>query len=159
LADFDALIARAHERGMHVILDLVANHSSSEHPWFKDAAAGADHPFRNYYVWSDHDLGWGAPWGGGSTWYPLGGAWYYGAFWSGMPDLNYRNPAVRAEMEDVAKFWLERGADGFRLDAARYLVESGFDAGPICQADTSETHSYWNEFRSAVERAKPNALL
>ncbi len=156
LTDMDALIAAAHARGIRVITDLVLNHTSSDHAWFKDSASGDGAARRDWFVWSAQQEGWTQPWGGGQTWHRRGNAWYYGLFSEYMPDLNYRNPAVRAEMTDVARFWLARGLDGFRLDAARYLVETGPAAG---QQDTELTHAFWKEFRAATGSTAQNGIL
>ena len=106
------------------------------------------------------DPGWAPPWdifAKGSTWHPLNGAYYYGVFWGGMPDLNLRTPAVRAEVKRLASYWLDKGVDGFRLDAARYLIETG--GGLTGQADTPETHAFWKEFSAHVRSVKPDAVL
>ena len=92
----------------------------------------------------------------GSVWHELGGVYYYGLFWQGMPDLNFRTPAVREQMIAAARFWLARGLSGFRLDAARYLIESGGGSG---QADTEETHAFWREFTAATAEESPDVLL
>ncbi|HMA17269.1 MAG TPA: alpha-amylase family glycosyl hydrolase, partial [Thermoanaerobaculia bacterium] len=156
-ADFDRLIAEAHRRGIRVILDLVLNHTSAKHPWFRSASTDTASRYRDWFVWSRTDPGWGQPWNpSGSSWHPAAGGYYYGLFWGGMPDLNFRNTAVRTEMERVATFWLDRGVDGFRLDATRHLIEDGPDAG---QSDTPETHAFLREFAAAVRRVKPGAVL
>ncbi|HEY7728645.1 MAG TPA: alpha-amylase family glycosyl hydrolase [Candidatus Eisenbacteria bacterium] len=155
-ADFDSLLARAHRRGIRVILDLVLNHTSSWHPWFRDAASSPRARHRSWYVWRDDDPGWTQPWGNGPTWHRSGDAYYYGIFWSGMPDLNFRNPEVRAEMERIATLWLKRGVDGFRLDATRHLVETGPGAG---ESDAPETHAFLREFAASVRRVNPGAVL
>ena len=156
-ADFLRLLDEAHRRGIRVIVDLVVNHSGAGHPWFVSAASSANSPHRDFYVWNPTDPGWRQPWGGNTgTWHPGGGAYYYGVFWSGMPDLNWRSPALREEVKRIASLWLERGVDGFRLDATRYLVENG--SGPL-QADTPETHAALKEFAGHVRRVKPAALL
>ncbi len=156
-ADVLRLLDEAHRRGIRVIVDLVVNHSGVGHPWFVSAASSADSYYRDFYVWSPTDPGWKQPWGGNTgTWHPSGGAYYYGVFWSGMPDLNWRSPALREEVKRIASLWLERGVDGFRLDATRYLVETG--AGPL-QADTPETHAALKELAAHVRRVKPAALL
>jgi glycosidase len=160
LEDFQRLCDEAHRRGMRVILDFVINHTSAAHPWFADSASSPTSPRRNWYVWSDRNLAWNQPWdpvfSRGATWHERGGAWYYGVFWGGMPDLNLRTPAVREEVKRLATLWLERGADGFRLDAARYLIETGSGPG---QADTQETHAFWKEFAAHVRGVKPDAVL
>ncbi len=150
LADLTTLVQRAHEKGMKVILDLVPNHTSVEHPWFVDSASSTAK--RDWYVWSAANPGWGQPWGGGQTWYPMNGAYYYAVFWSGMPDLNWNNQAVAAEMSAIASRWLATGVDGFRLDAVRYLVENGPGAG---QQDQPETHAALRDFVANVRAAYP----
>ena len=125
LATLDELLTEAHRRGIRVVIDLVLNHSSSEHPWFLDSARGADAPHRDWYVWSDEALDWPRPWEEAQTWHARGASWYYAVFWGGMPDLNYTTAAVQDEALAISRFWLARGIDGFRLDAVRYLVETG----------------------------------
>ncbi len=157
LADFDALIAEARRRNLRVILDMVLNHSSSQHPWFIDSRAGATAAKRAWYVWSPTDPGWGSPVGTGNSfryWGPTGN-YYFAVFDGSMPDLNLRNPAVEAELVDSMKFWLARGVDGFRLDAVRYFVENG---GPS-QVDQPETHAFLQRIRAALQRQYPDALL
>lgn len=156
-AQMDLLIAACHQRGIKVLLDFVPNHTSSQHPWFLDAVASATSVHRDWYIWSRTDPGWLQPWGSATTWYQAGstGAWYYAVFWSGMPDLNWRNPAVRAEMDATASRWLARGVDGFRLDAVRYLAEDG--AG--LQQDRADTHAYLAQWAAGVLAANPHAML
>jgi len=156
-ADLERLFSEAHRRGMRVIVDLVLNHTSSQHPWFIDSASSPASARRDWYVWRGDDPGWGQPWNSSQgTWHERQGAWYYALFWSGMPDLNYRTPAVREEAKRIARFWLQRGADGFRLDAVRHLVETGPGAG---QSGNPETHAFLREFAAAVKAARPDALL
>jgi glycosidase len=156
-ASFVRLLDEAHRRGIRVIVDLVVNHSGVGHPWFVAAASSPASPFRDFYVWSPTDPGWKQPWGGNTgTWHRSGNEYYYGVFWSGMPDLNWRSPALREEVKRIASLWLERGVDGFRLDATRYLVEDGSGAS---QADTSETHAALREFAGHVRRVKPEAFV
>jgi glycosidase len=155
-ADFHRFLEEAHRRGIRVILDFVMNHTSSEHPWFIDSASSSTSPKRDWYVWSATNPGWTQPWGGDPTWHLKNNAYYYGVFWSGMPDLNYRTPAVKEEMFRLGRHWLTEGADGFRLDATRYLVEDGPGPG---QADTPETHQVLKEFAADVQRTKPDAIL
>jgi alpha-amylase len=150
--DFKRLMDEAHKRGIRVIIDLVLNHTSSEHPWFQ-AARDPNSPYRDWYVWSDEDPGTLGPWDA-KAWYPTANGYYYAIFWDKMPDLNYANPEVVAEMNKVAKFWLEEmGVDGFRLDAARYLVEQGEEL-----ADSPANHQYWKNFRLAYKDANPEAI-
>src|ERR1700687_5098858 len=156
-ADFDQLLAEAHKRGIKIVVDLVLNHTGGDHPWFVESAKSPTSAKRDWYVWSPTDLHWTQPWNHeGPTWHERRGAFYYGIFWSGMPDLNYRTPAVREEVKRIAALWLRRGVDGFRLDAARYLFEDGPGAG---QHDLPETHAFWKEFASHVRSVKPEATL
>lgn len=155
-ADFQRLLEEAHKRGIRVIVDFVMNHSSSEHPWFIESASSASSPKRDWYVWSAVNPGWRQPWGGDPSWHLRNGAYYYGVFWSGMPDLNYRNAEVKAEMFRIARHWLDQGVDGFRLDATRYLVETGPGPG---QSDTADTHQLLKELSAEVRRTKSNAIL
>jgi alpha-amylase len=155
--DLRRLCDEAHRRGMRVIVDLVLNHTSREHPWFIESASGPSSAKRDWYVWSPTELHWPQPWNAaGSTWHKKNGAWYYGLFWAGMPDLNFRTPAVREEAKRLAALWLSRGVDGFRLDAIRHLVEDGPGAG---QNDTPETHAYLKEFAAHVRAVRPDAVL
>lgn len=156
-ADFDAFVQAAHARGIRVIIDFVANHSSRYHPWFADSSSNPQAAKRDWYVWADQDSGWTQPWSGsGRAWHKLGAGWYYGVFSEGMPDLNYKKPAVRQEMTAIANAWLDRGLDGFRLDAVRYLIEEGEGEG---QQDTLSTHQFWAEFRAALAAKHPEAML
>src|SRR5882762_4535326 len=118
-ASMDTLISECHKRGIRVILDYVPNHTRIRHSWFSDSSR------RDWYVWSTANPGWTQPWSSSATWFQNGAARYYAVFWSGMPDLNWKTEAVRAEMGAAASRWLARGVDGFRLDAVRYLVEDG----------------------------------
>lgn len=146
-ADFTALVAACESRGMKVVLDLVMNHTSDQHPWFVDARSGPDAEHRDWYWWRSDDPGWKQPFGTANVWHRFGGnAYYYGVFSSTMPDLDYRTPAVAAEMTDVAHDWIGRGAAGFRLDAARYLVES--EDGQL--ADQPGTHAFWKSLRATL---------
>jgi len=157
-SDFDVLLAAAHLAGLKVLLDYVPNHTSSQHPWFAEAVLGPSAPHRDFYVWSTTDPGWPEPWGGGRSWYEWGGAgdWYYAAFSSAMPDLNWRNPLVGQELAARAVDWLNRGVDGFRLDAVRYLVENGPGPG---QQDQPETHADLRAFTATVRAASPQAIV
>jgi alpha-amylase len=156
-ADFERLVSEAHRRGIRIILDFVVNHTGSDHPWFTDSASSPSSAHRDWYVWRGSDPGWTQPWGGTNpTWHSMNGAYFYGVFWAGMPDLNFRTPAVRREIERLARLWLDRGVDGFRLDAARHIVEDGPGQA---QVDTPETHAYWKEFASFVRTSKPEAVL
>jgi glycosidase len=131
MPDLEHLISEVHRRHMKLIMDLVINHTSSEHPWFVASASSPDNPYHDYYVWRDFasvqdeinkktttfdsdNL---------TQWHKWKDAedHYYGFFWKGMPDLNFDNPAVRQEVFKIGKFWLNKGIDGFRMDAARHI--------------------------------------
>lgn len=157
-ADFQRFLDEAHKRDIRVIVDLVLNHTSVEHPWFVDSASSATSPKREWYVWSATDPGWKQPWGGNDpSWHFRNGAYYYGAFWSGMPDVNYNHAPAKAEMFRITRHWLMQGVDGYRLDATRYLVETG--PGEAGQADTAGTHQVLKELSAEVRRIKPQAVL
>lgn len=126
LAGFDLLVANAHERGIRVVLDWVANHTSEEHPWFVESRSSRDNPKRDWYVWADPGPDGGPPNDWTSAFAAIGPAWsldevtgqyYLHSFAPQQPDLNWDNPQVEAAMHDTARFWLDRGVDGLRLDA------------------------------------------
>ena len=130
LADFDRLLAEAHRHGIRVILDFVPNHTSALHPWFQASRRSRDDPKREWYLWRDPAPDGGPPnnWlavFGGRAWTrdALTGQYYYHAFLPEQPDLNWRHPEVRAAMLEVLRFWLDRGVDGFRIDALRHLIK------------------------------------
>ncbi len=130
MADFDALLAAAHERGLKLILDLVPNHSSDEHPWFVEARASRDNPRRDWYIWRDPAPDGGPPnnWlsnFGGPAWTldEATGQYYLHLFDPKQPDLNWRNPAVRAAIYDAMRFWYRKGVDGFRVDVIWMLIK------------------------------------
>ncbi|MCW5697535.1 MAG: DUF3459 domain-containing protein [Bauldia sp.] len=139
LADFDRLVAAAHEAGIRIILDFVPNHTSNQHPWFLESRSSRDNPKRDWYVWKDPRPDDGVPnnWisnFGGSAWTfdAATGQYYYHAFLKEQPDLNWRNPAVRAAMHDALRFWLDRGVDGFRVDVIWHLIKDGeFRDNPV----------------------------
>ena len=130
MADFDELLQRIHEAGMKLILDLVPNHSSDEHPWFQESRSSRDNPKRNWYIWQDPKPDGSPP----NNWLSVfgGSAWewdektkqyYYHAFLVKQPDLNWRNPEVEKAMLDIMRFWLDKGVDGFRVDAMWHLIK------------------------------------
>jgi glycosidase len=154
-ADFKRLVAEAHRRGIRVLVDLVLNHASSEHPFFKEALRDPTSPHRSWFRFSPTPSAERGPWGQ-VLWHksPVRDEYYYGIFTAEMPDLNYATRAVRDEAERVAQFWLtEMGVDGFRLDAVPYLVEEG---GAL--AHTAGTHGQLRDFAASVRRAAPGAF-
>ncbi len=150
--DFKRLVAEAHKRGIAVIIDMVLNHTSSEHPWFIDAQTpGSTHD--SWYIWSDKNPGYSGPWGE-SVWHKNGNRFFYGVFWEGQPDLNLNNPDVTAALYGITDFWLnDMGVDGFRLDAVKHLIEEG-----QIQEDTPETLQWLGQWNDHVESVKPDAF-
>lgn len=152
MEDLQALLDAAHARGMRVIIDFVINHTSDLHSWFR-AAADGDPQYRDYYIWSSEDPGYLGP-SDQDVWHPKKGSYYYGVFYSGMPDLNFRNPAVTEEVRNIASFWLKDvGVDGFRVDGARHLIEEG-----ELQENTPETLAWFQDFRQYYKSIAPNAF-
>jgi len=130
LADFDRLVAEGRRRGIRIVLDLVLNHTSDQHPWFREARSSRASPRRDWYLWRDGrepgqpPCNWQSLFGGPAwTWDPATGQYYYHYFYAQQPDLNWRNPAVLKEMLEVTRWWYRRGAAGFRLDAVDNLLE------------------------------------
>jgi glycosidase len=153
LEDFDQLIDEAHARGIAVIVDLVVNHTSSQHPWFEASAAG-NPAFADWYIWADENPGYRGP-ENQVVWHNRNGRWYYGLFWSEMPDLNYENPVVTQAMFDIAEAWLtDFRVDGFRLDAIKHIVEEGRE-----QENTAGTYAWLQAFNNYVKAFAPDALL
>jgi len=153
--DFRRLMQEAHRRGIHVIVDFVPNHSSSEHPFFQEALRDPSSPHRNWYRWSTTKPPQPASWES-EVWHksPVRDEYYYGLFWGGMPDLNYETPAVLKEMQKVAAYWLkEMGVDGFRFDAIPYLVEEGDQI-----RHTRGTHEVLRQFGSAIRAESPTSF-
>jgi len=162
LDDFKTFLSAAHERGLRVITELVVNHTSDQHPWFKEARSSPESPKRDYYVWSDTDDRYRgvriifrdtemSNW----AWDPVSKAYYWHRFFSHQPDLNFDNPAVREEIWQVMRFWLELGVDGFRVDAVPYLVER---EGTSCE-NLPETHAVMRELRLRMDAECPGRVL
>ena len=161
--EFKAFVEAAHQRGMRVIIELVINHTSDQHPWFQRARhAPPGSPERDFYVWSDSDQKFPetriifldtekSNW----TWDPVAGAYYWHRFYSHQPDLNFDNPLVLEELLNIMRFWLETGIDGFRLDAIPYLVER---EGTINE-NLPETHEILKQIRAALEATHPGRML
>lgn len=153
LDDLRELLEQAHARGIRVIIDLVLNHTSNDHLWFK-ASRGPESEYRDWYIWSDGLPGYTGPWGQ-RVWHFGGVGFYYGLFWSGMPDLNYRKPEVSGQVFNVVRFWLDEiGVDGFRLDAIKHLIENGEQ-----QENTAATHFWLKGFHAISKGWNSKALL
>src|SRR5438094_476784 len=156
------LVDAAHRRGMRVVMDLVMNHTSDQHPWFQEARSSPQSPKRDWYVWSDSALRYPdariifldsetSNW----AWDDTAHAYYWHRFFSHQPDLNYDNPEVREAMLDVVRFWLDLGLDGFRLDAVPYLFERDGTNGE----NLKETHDYLKRLRAMVDAEFPGRVL
>lgn len=152
LATFDRLIEAAHRHGVKIILDYVPNHTSDRHPWFVESRSSRASPKRDWYVWRDAKpdgsapTNWIAEFGGSAwTWDASTGQFYYHAFLSEQPDLNWRNPEVVAAMLDVLRFWLNRGVDGFRIDAIHHLIED-------CELTDNPPNALWRNGMSPARR-------
>ena len=184
LADFDALIIAAHARGLKVILDLVPNHTSDQHPWFVESRRSRDNPKRDWYIWREPAADGGLPnnWlseFGGSAWEydALTRQYYYHAFLAQQPDLNWRNPAVRRAIHDVMRFWLAKGVDGFRVDVIWHLIKDAefrdnppnpdFREGrpphegilPLYTADQPEVHDVIAGMRRVIDEFPARVLI
>jgi alpha-glucosidase len=184
MEDFDALISAAHASGLKVILDLVPNHSSDQHPWFVESRSSRDNPKRDWYIWREPAAGGGPP----NNWLSEfgGGAWeydattrqyYYHAFLAQQPDLNWRNPAVRRAIHDVMRFWLRKGVDGFRVDVIWHLIKDAefrdnppnpnFRAGrpphelllPLRSTDQAEVHDVIADMRRVIDEFDSRVLI
>jgi maltose alpha-D-glucosyltransferase/alpha-amylase len=160
--DFEHLTEAAHKRGIRIITDLVLNHTSDKHPWFQAARSDPSSPYRDYYVWSDgteryrdtriifkdtEHSNW--------AWDNTAKQHYWHRFYSHQPDLNYDNPAVHREILDVLAYWLDRGIDGFRVDAVPYLYER---EGTNCE-NLPETHAFCKKMRRIFDERYPGTLL
>lgn len=152
MEDFHELVNEAHKRDIAVVMDLVINHSSSKNPWFLEAVNNKESKYRNYYTWSDSESGKAvkSPTSIGSyPWRNSKSGKYYALFDQIMPDLNYDNDDVRAEVKKIAKYYLELGVDGFRLDAARHVYDG----------ELAKNLQWWTEFNDYVKSVNKNALL
>ncbi|SOB87222.1 oligo-1,6-glucosidase/alpha-glucosidase [Sphingomonas guangdongensis] len=184
LAAFDSLLAAVHARGLKLLLDFVPNHSSDQHPWFKESQSGRDSAKRDFYIWRDSAPGGGPPnnWisdFGGSSWEydAASGQYYLHAFLKEQPDLNWRNPALKAAMLDVLRFWFDRGVDGFRIDVLWHIVKAaGLPDNPVNEAwrpginerdrliqlhstDQPEAHAIAAEMRAIADAYGNRALI
>jgi len=162
LDDFKELLDSAHERGLRVIMDLVLNHTSDQHPWFRAACANPKSIFRNYYVWSDSSLKYRdariiftdteeSNW----AWDESSKQYYWHRFYASQPDLNFDNPLVQDEILKIISFWLDLGVDGFRADAVPYLFER---ENTSCE-NLSETHEFLKTIRQFINKNYPGRIL
>jgi maltose alpha-D-glucosyltransferase/alpha-amylase len=162
LSELERFIGEAHQRGIRVIADLVMNHTSADHEWFQEARSDSNSPKRDWYVWTDDPEKYDevrvifvdtekSNW----TWDEKAKAYYWHRFFDHQPDLNYDNPEVQDTMLEVLRFWLDRGLDGFRLDAVPYLYER---EGTNCE-NLPETHTYLKRVREEIDANYPDRVL
>lgn len=162
LEDFKTFLAAAHARNIHVIADMVVNHTSIEHPWFQEARRNPKSPYRDYYVWSNtlekydqariiftdtERSNW--------AWDTEAKAYYWHRFFSHQPDLNFENPRVQEEILNIVDFWLDMGLDGFRMDAVPYF----FEAEGTNSENLPETHAFLKSFRKHIDERYENRVL
>jgi oligo-1,6-glucosidase/alpha-glucosidase len=184
LADFDRLLAAAHARGLKLLLDFVPNHSSDQHPWFRESRSSRDNPKRDWYIWRDGKPdgsppnNWISDFGGSAwTWDEATGQYYLRAFLPEQPDLNWRNPQLKAAMLDVLRFWFDRGVDGFRVDVLWHIVKAdGLPDNPenpawrpginerdrviqLHSTDQPEAHEISSEMRAIADRYGERVLI
>lgn len=182
LADFDRLTGEMHSRGLRLIMDFVPNHTSIEHPWFRESRSSRNSPKRDWYIWRDSGAtgfpnNWVSHFGGPAwEWDDATKQYYYHSFLKEQPDLNWRNPEVKQAMYDVLRFWLDRGVDGFRVDVLWLLIKDdqfrdnplnpGYLLGqpshnrllPFYTANRPEVHAVVREMRSVID-AYPDRVL
>ena len=162
VADVAQLVDESHRRGIRIVADLVMNHTSDQHPWFRESRQDRTTPKADWYVWSDDDQRYReariifvdtekSNW----AWDPQRGQYYWHRFFSHQPDLNYDNPEVASTMLDVVRYWLDIGLDGFRLDAVPYLFERD---GTECE-NLDETHAFLKRLRKEVDSLYPGKVL
>lgn len=150
LDDFKELLAEAHKRGIHVVIDFVLHNTSEQNNWFIQSQDPKS-PYRTWYLWSDTDPGWRGPWGQ-QVWYPLNNDYFYAYFGSASPNLNLTSPEVTSEMKKVASFWVnEVGVDGFRLDAIGTLIPEGTKA-----MNTPATHRWLKDYQVYLKSLNPS---
>ena len=178
MQDFDRLLKEAHDRDLKLILDFVPNHSSDQHPWFLESRSSLDNAKRNWYLWRDEPNNWMSNFGGsGWEWDKQTNQYYYHSFLKEQPDLNWRNPAVRAAMYDVLGFWLEKGVDGFRVDVMWLIIKdnqyrnnpldlhlaseqsSANSLLPVYNSNRPEVHDVVAEMRALIDRYPGRVLI
>ncbi len=154
MEDLEYMMDTLHNNGIKVIMDLVVNHTSSGHPWFVESQKSTDNPYFDYYVWRQQrpsPTGWSYKFSCQN--------WFYSCFNSNMPDLNYSNKKVWDEVDSIAEFWLNKGVDGFRLDAAMHIDDTVDSSGKhVDEKEDSVTHEWWQHFESKVKSINPDAF-
>ena len=184
MKDFDKLLEEVHKRGLKLVMDLVPNHSSEEHPWFLESRSSRDNPKRDWYLWYDPAPGGGPPnnWlsafgGSGWEWDEKTSQYYFHSYLREQPDLNWRNPEVKEEMYNIMRFWLDKGVDGFRVDVMWHMIKDerlrnnppnpGFGRGmspyfrflPAYSVDQPEVHDIVKEMRKVTDEYDERVLI
>ena len=155
LADFQQLITQAENKGIRIVMDLVINHTSSQHPWFINAAIGPSATYHPFYRWASmSDLN---NYPSRTGWHLKNGMYYYASFWSEMPELNFDHPPVRLEIKKIMEFWLDQGVAGFRIDAAQHIYD--VNEYPQRTPTYNENISYFKEFNYFVKEKNPDAFV
>ncbi|HXE09177.1 MAG TPA: alpha-amylase family glycosyl hydrolase [Acidobacteriaceae bacterium] len=178
MSDFDLLLEEAHSRGLRLVLDFVPNHTSDQHPWFVESRSSRDNPKRDWYLWRDEPNNWQSHFGGSAWEFDEKTLQYYlHEFLKEQPDLNWRNPAVKAAMFDTLRFWLRKGVDGFRVDVMWLLIKDDqfrdnppnpaykIDQGsrekflPVYDSDRPEVHPLVAEMRAVLDEFGDRVLI
>lgn len=155
MTHYQNLIDQANAKGIRVLMDLVINHTSSQHPWFINASIGPAASYHDFYRWiTPAEL---TNYPDKSSWYLKNGLYYFASFWSEMPELNYDNPLVRAEIKKILEFWLDKGVDGFRIDAAKHIYD--VHEYPPGTRTYQENINYFREFNHFVKEKNPDAFV
>jgi alpha-glucosidase len=176
--DFDRLLQEIHNRGLKLILDLVPNHTSDQHPWFLESRSSRENSKRDWYLWRDEPNNWQSNFGGpGWEWDDITGQYYYHSFLKQQPDLNWSNPLVRRAIFDAMRFWLARGVDGFRVDVIWLMIKDdqfrdnppnpSYRAGqpsshrflPVFNSDRPEVHEIVSEMRAVIDDYRNRVLI
>ena len=151
LEDFKNLVRQAHARDIKIVIDFVANHTSELHPWFLDSSQNKSK--RDWYVWKSAHPNFNGPWGQ-NVWHLRNSSYYYGIFWHGMPDLNFKNDEVTNEIKDVVRYWHQDiGVDGFRIDAVKHWIEEGSQ-----QENSEATLAWWRDFYQYQKSMSPSIM-
>ena len=160
IEDFENLIAEANKRGIKIVMDLVLNHASSEHPWFKEALDNKESEYEDYFVFADEadtSYDFTASPIDGKAWHKADDRRYFGAFWGGMPDWNASNQAVRDEFKKIGEYWMDLGVDGFRLDAAKYMYAKGEYNSDLVLLQ--ENLDFWEEITNAWREVNEDVYI
>jgi alpha-glucosidase len=178
MQDFDQLLKEIHSRDLKLVLDLVPNHTSDQHPWFLESRSTRDNPKRDWYLWRDEPNNWQSNFSGsGWEWDDVTGQYYYHSFLKQQPDLNWRNPLVRKAIFEAMRFWLARGVDGFRVDVIWLMIKDdrfrdnppnpSYRTGqpsshrflPIFNSDRPEVHEVVSEMRAVIDGYRDRVLI